>query len=63
MRVQAVLVKARKWSVGLAFVASVKASTAGEPGHGAFDGPAVAAQPLRGLDTLAGDAVGEAALA
>lgn len=47
--------------VGLAFVASVEAAAAGEPGHGAFHGPAVAAQPLRGLDSLAGDAVGDAA--
>jgi hypothetical protein len=49
--------------VGFAFVAAVKASAAGKPGHGAFDGPAVAAQPLRGLDTFTGDAVGNAALA
>ncbi len=57
MRVQATPVKARKWSA-FAFVASVEAAAAGEPGHGAFHGPAVAAQPLRGLDSLAGDAVG-----
>lgn len=49
--------------VGFAFVASVEASAAGEPGHGAFDGPAVTAQPLRGLDALAGDAVGDAPVA
>lgn len=32
--------------VGFAFVAAVEAAAAGEPGHGAFDGPAVAAQSL-----------------
>jgi hypothetical protein len=46
--------KARKF--GLAFVAAVQPPTAGWPGHGSLDHPAVAAQPLRGLDTLAGDA-------
>ena len=47
--------------LGFALVASVETSTPGEPGHGAFDGPAVAAQSLRGLDSLAGDAVHDAA--
>ncbi len=44
--------------VGFAFV---ETAAAGEPGHGAFDGPAVAAESLRGLDTLSGDAMGDAA--
>jgi len=48
--------------VGFAFVAPVEASAAGEPGRGSLDGPTVSAQPLRGLDTLAGDAVGDATL-
>lgn len=47
---------------GFAFVAAVEAAAAGEPGHGPFYGPAVAAQPLRGLDSSAGDAVLDAAL-
>ncbi|SCK62732.1 hypothetical protein YUWDRAFT_06613 [Streptomyces sp. AmelKG-D3] len=33
----------------------------GEPGHGAFRSPAVRPQPLRALDSLAVDAVGDAA--
>lgn len=32
--------------VGFAFVAAVETAAADEPGHGAFDGPAVADQPL-----------------
>ena len=56
MRVQAILVKGQE-VVGFAFVAAVQASTSGEPGHGAFDGPTVAAEPLRSLDASAGDAV------
>jgi hypothetical protein len=43
--------------VGLAFVAAVQASPSGESGHGAFDDPAVVAEPLRDPDDLAGDAV------
>lgn len=46
--------------VGLAFVAAVQTSASGEPGHGAFDGPAVTAESLRGFDALAGDAVPDA---
>ncbi len=38
-------------------------SSAGEPGHGAFDGPALASEPLWGFDAFAGDAVGDAASA
>lgn len=49
--------------LGLAFVAAVQASTAGQPGDSSFDNPAVAAEPLRGLDALAGDAVAYAAAA
>jgi hypothetical protein len=36
-----------------------EAAVAAEPGDGAFDGPAVAAEPLRGLDADAGDAVAD----
>lgn len=43
--------------LGLAFVAAVQASAAGQPGHGSFDDPAVAAEPDGGLDLLAGDAL------
>lgn len=39
--------------LGLAFLAAVQASTAGQPRHGTFDDPAVQAKPLRGLDTNA----------
>jgi hypothetical protein len=39
--------------LGFALVASVETAAAGEPGHGAFDGPAVTAQPLGGFDALA----------
>lgn len=45
------------------FVASAEAATADESGHGAFDGPALAAQSLRGLKSPAGDAVGDAVFA
>lgn len=41
---------------GLSFVAAVEPAAAGEPGHGPLNGPAVAAQSLGGLDSLAGDA-------
>lgn len=37
---------------GLAFVASVEPSTAGQPGHGSLHHPAVPAQSVRGLDAL-----------
>lgn len=49
--------------LGFALVASVQSAASGEPGHGAFYGPAVAAQPGRGLDAFAGDAVLDAASA
>lgn len=39
--------------VGAAFVAQRQAAVAGEPGHGAFDDPPVAAEALLGLDILA----------
>jgi hypothetical protein len=57
MRVQAMLAKARKWSA-LQHVAAVE-SAACEPGHGAFDCPAVTAEALGRLDALAGDAMGD----
>jgi hypothetical protein len=47
--------------LGFALVASMESAAAGEPGHGAFNGPAVAAQSLRGLDSLTGDALLDAA--
>jgi len=46
---------------GFALVAAVQSAASGEPGHRAFYGPAVAAQPGRGLDAFAGDAVSDAA--
>lgn len=49
--------------LSFALVAAVQAAAAGQPGHGALHHPAVAAQPLGGLDALAGDAVVNAALA
>lgn len=49
--------------LGLAFVATVQAAAAGQPGNRPFDHPAVAAQPLGGLDSLACDAVTDASLA
>jgi hypothetical protein len=42
---------------GYAFIAAVEPSAAGQPGHGSLDHPSITAQPLRGLDALAGDAV------
>ncbi|GAA3369967.1 hypothetical protein GCM10017744_091850 [Streptomyces antimycoticus] len=56
------LVKAKEMD-GFAFVAAVQAAASGEPGHRAFDGPAVASQSLGGFDTFASDAVSDAALA
>lgn len=50
-----------KEMLGLAFVAAVQASAAGQPGHGSFDDPSVAAEPGGGLDSPAGDAVAYAA--
>lgn len=41
--------------VGRTFVAAMQAATAVEPGHGAFDHPAVPAQAAGRLDTAAGD--------
>jgi hypothetical protein len=49
--------------VGFAFVAPVESTAGGKPGHCAFDGPAVATQPLGRLDAFAGDAVGDTAVA
>jgi hypothetical protein len=49
--------------VGFAFVASVEAAAAGEPGHRAFNGPAMAAQALRGLDSFTSDALLDPAFA
>jgi hypothetical protein len=43
--------------VCFAFVAAVESAAACEPGHAAFDGPAVTAEAFRRLDTSAGDAV------
>lgn len=48
--------------LGLAFVAAMQASAAGQPGHGSLDYPAVSAQSFEGLDTFAGDALADAAL-
>lgn len=45
----------------LALVAAVEPAAADEPGHGPFDNPPVASQPLRGLDAAAGGAVPDAA--
>ena len=42
--------------VGAPLVAHGQAAEAVEPGQGALDHPAVAAQPLAGVDALAGDA-------
>lgn len=46
--------------VGFPFVAAVQTSASGEPGHRAFYGPTVAAEPLRGFDAFAGDTVPDA---
>ncbi|RUP65557.1 hypothetical protein SSPNP10_24940 [Streptomyces sp. NP10] len=48
--------------VGFTFVASVEPTASSEPGHGAYDGPAVAAKSLRRLDPFACDALLDAAL-
>lgn len=45
----------------LALVAAVEPTAVGEPGHSALDRPAMAAQPCRGFDALACNAVGDAA--
>ncbi|MDP9612828.1 hypothetical protein JOF35_005105 [Streptomyces demainii] len=58
---QAMLVNARKWTA-FSFVTTVESSASGEPGHRAFDRPAVASQLLGGLDAFAGDAVPDAVL-
>nr|BEK64498.1 hypothetical protein KPHV_17250 [Kitasatospora purpeofusca] len=42
--------------LGFALVAPVQATASAEPGHRAFDDPAVAARTLGGLDSTAGDA-------
>jgi hypothetical protein len=49
--------------LGFPFVPAVEAAAASEPGHGAFDGPAVPAQTLRRLDPFACDAVGDSSRA
>lgn len=46
--------------LGLAFVASVESSAAGEPGHGSLDGPSVSSESLGTLDAFTGDAVTDA---
>jgi hypothetical protein len=43
--------------LGLALVATMQSAASGQPGHGELDLPPVPAQPLRGLHTLAGQAV------
>jgi hypothetical protein len=48
---------------GFAFVAQGEAAVSGEPGHGAFDDPAVPAEFLAGLDAFAGDADLDSAVA
>jgi len=48
--------------VDLAFITAVESTAAGEPGHGAFDGPPVPSKPRCGLGALAGDAVADTAL-
>ncbi|GLX50877.1 hypothetical protein Shyhy01_38270 [Streptomyces hygroscopicus subsp. hygroscopicus] len=48
--------------LGFALVAAMEATASGKPGHRAFDGPAVPAERLRGLDSLAGYAVPDAPL-
>ena len=48
--------------VGAPLVADSEATGAGEPGQGAFDHPAVAAEPVRALDAVARDARGDGAL-
>lgn len=54
--------KARKCSA-LRFVAAVQPAAARRPRNGSFDDPAVVAQPLRGLDTFAGNARADATFA
>lgn len=49
--------------MGVAFVADGEAAVAAEPGDGAFDLPAVAAEAFAGVDAAAGDAGGDAAFA
>jgi hypothetical protein len=41
--------------LGLAFVAAVESAAAGHPGHGAFNDPAVTAQPGGAFLAAAGD--------
>ena len=47
--------------LGLALVAAMQASTAGEPGHGSLYHPAVTAEPVRRFGAFAGDARGDVA--
>jgi hypothetical protein len=46
----------------VALVSQGQAAVAAEPGDGALDGPAAAAEPLRGFDADAGDPVADAPL-
>jgi hypothetical protein len=46
--------------LGFALVATMETTASSEPGHRAFDGPAVPTEALRGLDSLAGYAVPDA---
>lgn len=49
--------------IGLALVSPVQATAAGQPGHRAFQDPAMAAQALGGLDAAAGNPWHDASLA
>lgn len=49
--------------LGLAFIAAVQATASANPGNRTFNDPSMTAEALRGLDALAGDAVGYAAAA
>lgn len=48
--------------LGLSFVATVQASTAGQPGNGPLYHPAMVSEPLGRLDALAGNAMADAPL-
>lgn len=49
--------------LGLAFIAAVWATASAKPGNRTFDDPSMTAEPLQGLDALAGGAVAYAAAA
>src|SRR5699024_1659689 len=53
----------REEVLSFALVATMESAASGQPGHGALDLPAVAPQPLGGLHTLAGQAMGDSAFA